>query len=252
MRSALFLILAFCCSFARADLMTVQSLNEIRTSNNLFAASTMVYFNPKDRSPDERTLQAAEAALNVMSTQIVQVNSPPAMKDPLEEMGSIFKELDRIKRSQSAAYPEKILRVLQLNKELQAVVDQAYEAQISATPSPLVMLNDQSETLSILLRDYQLRRYPLDEQQKAAFALDPAQLPVLDQQIDSNFKDLISKYPANTDYLEPAYKSYRFVRGELLQSKGRPNGGAEFYISRNVIDLNDLGSMLASGDEGDL
>ena len=52
--------------------------------------------------------------------------------------------------------------------------------------------------------------------------------------------------------LNRAIPCYRYVCGDFLQPKGHPNAGAELYISRNVIDLNDLGSMLASGDEGDL
>ena len=245
MRSALFLIAAFCCSFAQADILIIQHLNEIRTNSNLYAASSMVYFNPKDRTPDPRTLQAAFAALNLMDTKVRQVNSPADMDAMLVEMNSIFMELDKTKRSQSAVYPERVLRILQLNKEMQAAVDKAYDAEMKATPSPVAMLNKQSEDLSALLMDYQLRRYPLDDQQKAPFAMDPDQLPALNEKIDSDFQTLISKHPANADYLEPAYKNYRFVRKQLLQSKGRPNGGAEFYMTRTIVDLNDLGSTLA-------
>lgn len=250
MRSALFLILAFCSSFASADILFVQHLNEIKTSSNLYAASSMVYFNPKDRTPDERTLIAAFAALNQMDTRVRQLGSPPDIDTMLIEMNSIFSELDKTKRSQSAIYPERVLRILQLNKDMQAAVDKAYQAELEATPSPLVMLNQQSEGIAALLMDYQLRRYPLEDEQKAAFAMDPAQLPVLDQKLDANFKELIKKYPANADYLEPAYRNYRFVRKQLLQSKGRPNGGAEFYMTRTIVDLNDLGSMLAVEAEG--
>ena len=159
-------------------------------------------------------------------------------------MKNILKVLEKTKRSQSAIFPENILRILQLNKDLQAAADEAYKAEMAATPSPIAMLNDQSRAIASLLMDYQLRRYPLDDQQKEPFRMNPEQLPALDAQIESNFTELLKKYPDNADYLGPADKNYRFVRKQLLQSKGRPNGGAEFYMTRTVIDLNDLGAIL--------
>lgn len=246
MRSALLLILAFCCSFARADIQSIQYLHEVSNNAYLFTASMMVYFNPKDRTPDERSLTAAFGAINVMDTKITQLGNPPDMRMPLDEMNSIFLTLEKTKRAQSAIFPEKIQRVLQLNKQLQEAVAKTYNAEMTANPSPMGLLNEQSQTIARLLMDYQLRRYPLED--KTAFALDPAQLPVIDKQIDENFALLIKKYPANADYLEPAYKNYRFVRKQLLQSKGRPNGGAEFYITRTVIDLDDLATQLSAED----
>jgi hypothetical protein len=250
MRSALFLILAFCCSFAHADVLIVQHLNEIRTNSNLFAASSMVYFNPKDRTPDERTLTAAFGALVVMDTKITQVDNPPAMRDAYEEMNGIFKVLEKTKRRESGVFPEKVLRILQLNQVMQAAVDELYKAEIALTPSPVALLNGQSTDISNLLMDYQLRRYPLDDAQKAPFKMDAEQMPELDKKIDENFKLLLQQRPQNADYLDPAYKNYRFVRKQLLQSKGRPNGGAEFYMTRTVIDLNDLGAILAIEAQG--
>ena len=250
MRSALFLILAFCCSFARAGLLEIQHLNEIRTNSDLYAASMMVYFNPKDRTPDERSLAAAFQAIVIMDTKINQVDNPLAMRDPYEEMNQILKKLERTKRSESDTFPSIILRVLQLNKDMQAAVDEAYRAELTATQTPLNLLNNQSYDIARLLMDYQLRRYPLDDEQKAPFRIDPAQLPALDKKIDDTFVVLLEKRPENADYLDPAYRNYRFVRKQLLQSKGRPNGGAEFYMTRTVIDLNDLGATLAIETQG--
>lgn len=250
MRSALFLILAFCCSFARAGLLEIQHLNEIRTNSDLYAASMMVYFNPKDRTPDERSLAAAFQAIVIMDTKINQVDNPLAMRDPYEEMNQILKKLERTKRSESDTFPAIMLRVLQLNNDMQVAVDTAYKAELTATQTPLNLLNNQSYDIAHLLMDYQLRRYPLDDEQKAPFRIDPAQLPALDKKIDDTFVVLLEKRPENADYLEPAYKNYRFVRKQLLQSKGRPNGGAEFYMTRTVIDLNDLGATLAIETQG--
>lgn len=245
MRSALFLILVFCCSFARADLSSIQYLNEVRTNSDLYAASMMVYYNPKDRTPDERSLAAAFQALVLVEAKVNQLSNPPAMYSAYKEMLGILRLLEKTKRSQSAIFPENILRLLQLNKDMQAAVDEAYKAEMAATPSPIAMLYTQSHDIASLLMDYQLRRYPLDEEQKAPFRIDPEQLPALDAEIESNFTKLLKEYPDNADYLAPADKNYRFVRKQLLQSKGRPNGGAEFYMTRTVIDLNDLGATLA-------
>ena len=90
MRSALLLILAFCCSFARADIQSIQYLHEVSNNAYLFTASMMVYFNPKDRTPDERSLTAAFGAINVMDTKITQLGNTPDMRKPLDEMNSIF------------------------------------------------------------------------------------------------------------------------------------------------------------------
>lgn len=246
MRSAMLLILAFCCSFARADTQSIQYLHEVSNNAYLFTASLMVYFNPKDRTPDERSLTAAFGAITVMDTKVNQLGNPPEMRKPVDELNTIFLALEKTKRAESAIFPAKIQRVLELNKELQEAIAKSYNAEMTANPSPVGLLNEQSQTIARLLMDYQLRRYPLED--KTAFALDPAQLPVIDKQIDENFALLIKKYPANADYLEPAYKNYRFVRKQLLQSKGRPNGGAEFYITRTVIDLDDLATQLSAED----
>lgn len=248
MRSALLIILTFCCSFARADSQDLQSLNEIATNSNLFTASMMVYFNPKDRTPDERSLQSAFGAIAVIDTKVNQLGQPPEVLAPFTEMKKIFEMLDRTKRSESAIYPENIQRILQLNQELQAAVDTAVQAALLANPSTLTMLYNQSRDISRLLADYQLRRYPLED--KTPFLIDPTRLPAIDQQIEKNFEVLIKRYPNNADYLQPASKNYRFVRKQLLQASGRPTGGAEFYMSRTVLDLNDLAATLALEAEG--
>ncbi|MNF04864.1 hypothetical protein D3C80_2044740 [compost metagenome] len=43
--------------------------------------------------------------------------------------------------------------------------------------------------------------------------------------------------------------NYRFVRAELQQRKGRAPGGAEFYLSRAVLDLDELALTLL-GEQG--
>ncbi|MNV77681.1 hypothetical protein D3C71_1711230 [compost metagenome] len=91
--------------------------------------------------------------------------------------------------------------------------------------------------------DYQLRRYPLPD--KAGFALTPAQLQTLDGAIEQRFDSLLVEHSAHTELLAKIRGSYRFVRAELQQDKGRAQGGAEFYLSRAVLDLDELAMTLA-------
>ncbi|MBF7729396.1 hypothetical protein [Pseudomonas sp. N040] len=248
MRSALLIILTFCCSFARADSQSIQFLHEVSSNGYLFTASMMVYFNPKDRTPDDRSLAGAFGAATVMDTKITQLGDQPEMRTRFNEMNKIFLTLERTKRSEAAIFPENVQRVLQLNKELQEIISTQYQAEMASTPSPVALLNSQSLQIAHLLMDYQLRRYPLED--KSAFSIDPAQLPAIDQQIEKNFDVLLKKYPSHADYLAPASKNYRFVRKQLLQAKGRPNGGAEFYISRTVLDLNEVAVSVSLESEG--
>lgn len=248
MRSVLFLFLCTLCSFARADTQSQQYLHEISTRAYLLCSSAMVYFNPQDRTPDPRSLTAYFDNLNVMETKIIQLGQPPELNDPLKGMQAIFKELDNTPRSKAALYPDRIGRLLKLNVQLQEAVGTAYKAELKATPSPVELLNEQSQAMAHLLMDYQLRRYPLPD--KTGLNIDPTQLQTIDSTIDGRFSLLLKKYPDRAAIIDKVRKNYQFVRPQLLQAKGRPNGGAEFYMTRSVIDLSDLAFELAMTQEG--
>lgn len=93
--------------------------------------------------------------------------------------------------------------------------------------------------------DYQLRRYPLPD--KADFTLTPTQWQELDTAIEQRFDSLLAKHSAHTEVLAKIRNNYQFVRTELQQKKGRTHGGAEFYLSRAVLDLDELAMTLAEG-----
>ncbi|MDT4847997.1 hypothetical protein FQZ97_820760 [compost metagenome] len=241
MRSALFLFLCTLCSLVRADAQTVQYLHEVSTRSFLFCSSAMAYFNPQDQMPDPRSLAASFDNLNNLETRMVQLGQPPQLLEPLNGMRAIFKQLDSGTRS--SLYPDKIRQLLELNQQMQAAVAKAYEADLKTTPSSMELLNEQSQSIASLLMDYQLRRYPLADE--AGFGIDQNRLQSISEAIDGRFSLLMEKYPDRVAILDKVRKHYQFVRSQLLQVKGRQNGGAEFYITRSVIDLNELAMELA-------
>ncbi|MNY63977.1 hypothetical protein D3C86_2010130 [compost metagenome] len=92
-----------------------------------------------------------------------------------------------------------------------------------------------------------MHRYPLPD--KADFALTPAQLQALDAAIEQRFDSLLAEHSAHAEVLVKVRGNYRFVRAELQQRKGRAPGGAEFYLSRAVLDLDELALTLL-GEQG--
>ncbi|MCY1537776.1 hypothetical protein D9M68_732850 [compost metagenome] len=157
-------------------------------------------------------------------------------------MRDIFKQLDNTRGSESSLYPDKIRQLLALNQKMQEAVAIAYKAELQATPSSMALLNEQSQSIARLLMDYQLRRYPLAD--KTGFGIDQSQLQSVSGAIDGRFGLLMKEYPDRVAILDTVRKNYQFVRSQLLQVKGRQNGGAEFYITRSVIDLNELAMEL--------
>lgn len=248
MRSALFLLLCTLCSFARADAQSLQYLHEVSTRAYLLCSSAMAYFNPQDHMPDPRILAASFDNLNNLETRMVQLGQPPELQEQLNGMRAIFKHLDNPQGSESSLYPDKIRQLLGLNQQTQAAVATAYKAELQATPASMELLNEQSQSIASLLMDYQLRRYPLAD--KSGFGIDQNQLQSISAAIDGRFGQLMKKYPDRVAVLDKVRKNYQFVRSQLLQIKGRQNGGAEFYISRSVIDLNELAMELALTPSG--
>jgi len=55
-------------------------------------------------------------------------------------------------------------------------------------------------------------------------------------------------HSTHAEVLAKIRTSYRFVRAELQQDRGRAQGGAEFYLSRAVLDLDER-AMTVLGEQ---
>src|SRR3990167_2862071 len=228
---------------AWGDGRSAQQLSELGSRSRLLCASAMVYFNPQDRSPDPRSLSAAFYHLNTLETHVVQLGQPDPLAQPLRAMKRLFTELDRLPRAQRERYPELIRQLLVEHVQLRQGADAHARAHRDLLAiASLQPFNAQSQALASLLLDYQLHRYPLPD--KADFALTPAQLQALDAAIEQRFDSLMAAYSAHAEVLVKVRGNYRFVRAELQQPKGRAQGGAEFYLSRAVLDLDELALTL--------
>ena len=243
MRTTVLLCLLYLlCPPAWGDGRSAQQLSEVGSRSRLLCASAMVYFNPQVRAPDPRSLSAAFYHLNTLETHVLQLGQPDPLAQPLRAMKRLFSELDRLPRDQRERYPQLVRQLLVQHRHLQQAADEQY-ARASAAAS-VQSLNDQSQALSRLLLDYQLRLYPLPE--KTDFTLAPAQLQALDGSIEQGFSSLLATYAAHAEVLAKVRSSYRFVHAELQQGNGRAQGGAEFYLSRAVLDLDELAMTLVA------
>lgn len=218
-------------------------LGELSSHSRLLCASAMVYFNPEEREPDPRALTATYYHLNTLSALVVQLGSPESLQSPVRAMEKLFKTLDSLPRDQASRFPELVGQLLKQEQQLEHAV-QAASASLKQDPAgdPGAPFNAQSQALASLLLDYQLRAYPLPN--KPDFALPEAQAARLDADIEQRFDQLLAGHPQHADVLGKARTNYRFVRAQLQHGGGRTHGGAEFYLSRAVVDLDELAVSL--------
>lgn len=235
--------LSVLCPLAWGDARSAQQLSEISSRSQLLCASAMVYFDPGERAPDPRSLTAVFYHLNTLDTYVLQLGQPPALLQPLRAMQRLFAELDRLPRNQRERYPALISQLLSAQHLLQQAASQAYAQQGLPDSAPQQLFGAQSQAMASLLLDYQRRNYPLPESPQSA--LKPAQLQALDQQIEQGFERLLAQYGEHAQVLDKARSNYQFVRRQLQQEHGRAHGGLEFYLSRTVIDLDELAQTLA-------
>ncbi|SDH89231.1 hypothetical protein SAMN05216603_11618 [Pseudomonas benzenivorans] len=241
MRTTVLLCLLYLMSpLVWGDGRSAQQLSEVGSRSRLLCASAMVYFNPQERAPDPRSLSAAFYHLNTLETHVLQLGQPDPLAQPLRAMKRLFSELDRLPRAQRERYPLLVRQLLEQHRLLQQAAAEYYAR--AGAASAAQPLNAQSQALSRLLLDYQLRLYPMSE--KTDFALAPAQLQALDGAIEQGFAGLLATYAAHAELLAKIRSSYRFVHAELQQGKGRAQSGAEFYLSRAVLDLDELAMTL--------
>lgn len=228
------------CSPVGADERSALQLSELDSRSQLLCASAMLYFNPKERTPDPRLLTSVFHHLQTLETAVLHLGQPAALVQPLRDMQRVFAELDGLPAADKERYPVLIQQLLAHQMQLQQAAAAAYAGEQRSLPpeaaSPL--LSEQSRALASFLLDYQLRHYPLPD--KEQLVLTPARLQALDQTIEARFAALLTQHAEHAAELSKIHGSYQFVRGQLQQAKGRNHGGAEFYLSRAVTDLDEL------------
>ncbi|MDH4563981.1 hypothetical protein [Pseudomonas sp. BN411] len=236
---SLLLLLCLIGPLAWGDGRSAAQLSEILSRSQLMCASAMVYFNPAERMPDPRALNATYEHLNAMETYVVQLGQPESLLQPLRAMKEVFDALERLPRTERKRYPELVQQLLGHQQQLQGATSTAY-----ANAGPDLAAADiwaQSQALATLLLDYQVRLYPLSH--KGGLTLTPDQAKELNQMIEQRFEALLARHTEHAEVLSKARTSYLFVRPQLQQmTKGGSagSGGPEFYLNRASIDLDEL------------
>ncbi|MGB4076008.1 hypothetical protein [Pseudomonas sp.] len=234
-------------SLVWGDERSAQQLSELGSRSQLLCASALLYFNPLEREPDPRGLTAVFQHLQSLDTTIVQLGQPPALVQPLRVMQRLFTELDALPRRQRQRYPQLVRQLLLQQQQLRQA---AAALQAPLSPAELAArlpLNAQSNALASLLLDYQLRHYPLPEQTQQPLSSEALQ--ALERSIEQGFDSLLQRHPEHVEVLRKINSSYQFVRAELQQSTSQTHGGAEFYLGRAVIDLDELAqAVLVAGE----
>ena len=227
------------CSAAQANQLDLQYLSDVQTNSYLLCSSSMLYFNPSEKTPDPRALTSSFGSLTQLDTRVTQLGLPAELVSTERSIKAEFNKLDGTPRGKSQDYPGYILGLLQLHQKLDGWVDQQYQQAAKAGASVADGLHEQSLAMAKLLLDYQLRQYPLPS--GAPAAMSQAERDTLDQAITARFDTLEKQYPEQAVELGRVRSSYRFVRSQLLGAGGvRSSGGADFYIVRNITDLNEM------------
>lgn len=239
MRVGFLLGVLLMCSQAGADSLNLQYLHDVRTNGYLLCASSMLYFNPAEKSQDPRALTSSFSSLTQLDTRVTQLGLPPQLNEIEQSMKTVFKVLDTTPRSRAKDYPESILKLLGLQQQLEAWGAEQYNQESRDAPSLVTALHQQSLNMAQLLLDYQVRQYPLPA--GAPITLTQVQRDELDKLVTERFEVLLKQAPEQAAELSRVRSSYRFVRPQLLGGDDfRAKGGADFYIARNISDLDEL------------
>lgn len=239
MRVGLFCGWLMLCSAAQANQLDLQYLSDVQTNSYLLCSSSMLYFNPSEKTPDPRALTSSFGSLTQLDTRVTQLGFPEELVNTERSIKAEFNKLDGTSRSKSQEYPGYILGMLQLHQRLDGWVEQQYQQAAQETVSVAEGLHEQSLAMAKLLLDYQLRQYPLPA--GAPAAMSQAERDALDQAITARFDALDKQYPEQATELGRVRSSYRFVRPQLIGVGGsRSSGGVNFYIVRNIDDLNEM------------
>jgi hypothetical protein len=227
---------------AQTDLNEVHLLNEVASRSQLLSASALLYFNPDVRTPDPRSLTAAYYHLNTLASHVQQLGKPRDLARPLQAIQRSFAELDRLPRKERQGYPALLETLLQQQWQLQQAAVSAYAAVASGLDeqAQVLLLHQQSLDLGSLLLDQQLRQYAWPN--GVPVPLLGARVQLLDQAVAQRFTELQLQLAAEDQQalLLKVQRSYKFVRLMLIGDEAGSHGGAEFYLSRAVLDLDEL------------
>ena len=224
-----------------ADKLRAQQLSEIGSRSRLLCASALLYFDPQQRNLDPRGLTAAYYHLNSLETLVLQLGQPAALHQPLLALKATFSRLDRLPPGQRAAYPELLEQLLDQQRLLLLAAVGEEGGEEGAMPAAY-LLQRQSRDLPRLLLDHQLRHYPWP--QARGDLLTVAQRQQIDQAVGQRFSRLEQALPEQAEALRSIRRHYQFVRNPLQSSASGASGGAEFYLSRAVLDLDELAASL--------
>lgn len=214
-----------------------QLLNEVVSRGQLLSASALLYFDPVARTPDPRSLTAAYYHLNTLASHVQQLAQPGALARPLQAMQRSFAELDGLSRKERERYPALLQALLQQQWQLQQAAAAAYAEAGQPELAQVQLLHQQSLDLASLLLDQQVRQYPWPN--GAPVPLLGARVQVLDQSVAQRFSGLKLE-EGQQALLVKVQRSYQFVRPMLIDAEAGGQGGAEFYLSRAVMDLDEL------------
>lgn len=222
---------------AQVSLGDAQLLSEVGSRGQLLSASALLYFNPALRTADPRSLTAAYYHLNTLSSHVQQLGQPSALARPLQAIQRSFAELDGLSRKEQQRYPALLEALLLQQRQLQQAAGEAYADAGLSEPTALSLLHQQSQDLASLLLDHQVRQYPWPN--GAPVPLLGARVQVLDQRVAQRFTQL-QVAEEQQKLLTTAQRNYQFVRPMLIDTQAGGQGGAEFYLTRAVLDLDEL------------
>ena len=230
---------------AQADQRSALQLSELDSRSQLLGTSAMLYFDPKERTPDPRLLTSVFQHLQILKTDVQQLGQPPELAGPVQSMQQVFSQLEALPAARRKEYPLLVRQLLVQQQALREAASAAYAREQGELPveASALLFGEQSRALTSFLFDYQLRHYPVTD--KAQWLLSAEQLQALDQGIEARFSRLREQHAVHAEALDKIHTSYQFVRAQLQKSGKRANGGAEFYLGRAVIDLDELALVVA-------
>lgn len=217
---------------------SLRKLSEVVSLSDLLMASALGYFNVHVRSPDERSLTSIYASFYTLEMCMAHLGQPPAQARPLAQIKMLLAKLEALPASQRGRYPELLQQLLNEHQKLRRAAAGAYAELRDGSDNIEQMINEQSHDLSSLLVDYQIRHYPEIAPSQRIFSA--SEQEVLTTSIDQRFKTLLTEQPEQAEALGKVNTQYRFIRAQLLNPGGRWQAGVEFYLSRAVLDLQEL------------